>query len=167
MKIFHSNRGITLVEVLLAMTLFAIILMSLITILTQYISYYRDYHERLAIKQSTRLALNYIEKRIRECNHQQMIYHAESQTIEGQNSMQERVWVDLSGQIRYEENTLLYFNRTTGELRVNKNKEHNVLVRNIKEIIIREIIEGRLIEIEVIAAGLDYSVKTSIRLCYW
>ncbi|AKL95283.1 hypothetical protein CACET_c18350 [Clostridium aceticum] len=166
MKIFCSNQGITLLETILAMTLFAMIMMGLIIILMQNINYCREYQEILATKQNIRLTLNYIEKRIRECNHQEIIYHAETQTIEGKNNLKEEVWIDLSGNIRYDKNTLLYFNRARGELRVNKNKEHNVLAIGIGDIIAREIIEGSLIEIEVIGADMDYSVKTKLRLRY-
>ena len=49
---------------------------------------------------------------------------------------------------------------------VNKNNENNVLCGNIGNVTVNELIEGKLIEIEVTAYKTGYSVKTRLNLNY-
>ncbi|SNR86600.1 prepilin-type N-terminal cleavage/methylation domain-containing protein [Anaerovirgula multivorans] len=167
MKGSHLNsKGFTLIEVILAMLLFSIIAITFIPISVSHLSFYNKLDDTLFIQQNTKFVLNYIEKRIRECDRQSTLYISQDKTIESKDFSGEEVWVDLSGKKRNNKNTLLYFYRSTGELRVNKNGEHNVLYTQIKDIEVTEVVEGELLQIKVIADKIDYSVTTTIKLNY-
>lgn len=165
-KYILTPNGFTLIEIILAMTLFSIIALTFIPVSISHISFYNHFDSTLFLQQNTRFALNYIEKRIRECNHQSIHYIPQDKTIESQNYSGEKIWIDLSGRKRNNKNTLLYFNRGTGELRANKDGEHNVLYTEIKDIVVTEVIEGELLQIQVIADKIDYSVAVTIKLKY-
>ncbi|SDK51835.1 PilW family protein [Natronincola ferrireducens] len=162
----HDNRGVTLIEIVVSITLISIVMMALTTIFIYSIGSYSRQVDEIAAKQKVQFALNYIEKRIRECDQYQITYHSNNQTIEGRDFEGKKVWIDLSGRRRNSFNTLLYFYRDRGELRVNKKNENNVLVDGIRDILVREIVEGELLEIEVIAHKIDYSVKLRLSLDY-
>lgn len=148
------------------MTLISIIVISYFPISATHLSIYNRLDNRLLIQQNTRLALHYIEKCIQECNQQMVSYFPHDKTIVSKNYLNEKIYIDLSGRKRNDKNTLLYFNRDTGELRVNKNGEHNVLCILISDIKIIEIIEGKLLQIQVVGDNNSYSVTTTIKLGY-
>lgn len=162
----YNNRGFTLLETILSMTLFSSVLIVFIPFATRSITMQQELENTLNLQHNTRFALNYIEKRIRECDKQQITYYPDKKSIEGKNDTYNKLWIDLSGNKRMTRNTLLYFYRSRGELRVNKNGENNVLVDGIKDIAVTEIVEGELLEIEVFASRIDYSVKTRLKLKY-
>ena len=161
-----KNKGFTLIETILALMLFSIIAITFIPISINHMSIYDRLDETLFIQQNARFALNYIEKRIRECNYQKTTYIPQDKTIESENYYGEKIWIDLSGDKRHNSNTMLYFYKEYGQLRVNKNGEHNVLYTLIKDIIPTEIVPGELLQIKVIAEKIDYSITTTIRLKY-
>lgn len=162
----YNNKGFSLLEIILSMTLFSSILMTFIPFAISNIGMQQQLEDTLILQQNARFALNYIEKRIRECDKQQITYHSQQKLVEGKNETYDTLWIDLSGKKRTTPNTLLYFYRSKGELRVNKNGENNILVEGIKDIIVTEIIEGELLEIEVFSNVIDYSVKTRLKLKY-
>ncbi|SES71240.1 hypothetical protein SAMN05660297_00349 [Natronincola peptidivorans] len=166
MKCRRNNKGLSLIEVILSMSIFCCILLGLISFMMQNITIQHHLVKSLTPQQNTRFALNYIEKRIRECNQQSLIYHSTEKLIEGKNHENETIWIDLSGNKRNHYNTLLYYYAEKGELRVNKNGEHNVLIDEIEDILVTEVIENQLLAIEVFAKTIDYSVKTQIKLKY-
>lgn len=147
----YNNKGFSLLEVILAMTLFSSVLMIFIPFATRSLAMQEELEKKLTLQQNTRFALNYIEKRIRECDKQQILYNSHEKLIKSKNGTYDILWIDLSGNKRTAPNTLLYFYRSKGELRVNKNGENNVLVEDIEDIMVTEIIEGELLEIEVFA----------------
>jgi len=163
-KRYHNQQGLTLIETLIAMTLSSIILMIAINQLNLALKSYTTQRNTLKAQRNMQFAMNYIEKRIRELDQNEIIYHGEIQTIEGKDYKQAKAWIDLSGNTRSSLNTLIYFYRDRGELRVNKNRENNVLVEEIKEVTVREITEGALIEILIYGEGIETPIKSTIKL---
>ncbi|ABR48638.1 hypothetical protein Amet_2485 [Alkaliphilus metalliredigens QYMF] len=163
-KRLHRQEGLTLIEVLIAMTIGSMIVILSISYLNIVVRGYITQQDTLRVERNMRFALNYIEKRIRECDQNQIIYHSDTRTIEGRNYDNQSIWIDLSGNKRSQPNTLIYFYKDTGELRVNKNNENNVLVNMINDIIVNELVEGKLIEIEIFGHGSSHPIKTILRL---
>ncbi|MCC5911459.1 MAG: prepilin-type N-terminal cleavage/methylation domain-containing protein [Clostridiaceae bacterium] len=163
---FKNKEGLTLIEVIVSIALLVIIMAILSNFFVSNISYCKDINETLEVKQNAHLALNYIKKRIRELNRSEIQYFSDEQIFKGKDSRGESSWIDLSGKITYKRNTLLYFYKTTGELRVNKAGEHNVLTDHITNIVITELVEGELVEIEVFADTINYSTKTKLKIKY-
>lgn len=112
------------------------------------------------------MALKYIEKGLRELNQEDIIFDSNKNIFQSKNCNNENVWVDLSGKKSLKKNSLIYFYRITKEIRVNKNNENNVLCGNIDNVTVNELIEGQLIEIEVIADKIEYSDKIKLNLNY-
>ncbi len=159
-----GEKGFSLIEVLLAISLFSIIIITLLPVCTSHLLVYNKLDNELLMQHNTRFAMKYIEKEIRKCNQKSTIYIPQDRTIMSTNYSGEKTWVDLSGNKRNEPNTLIYFNKGTMELRLNKNKEHNILCSDIKDIIVTEIVEGELLQIEIIANKINYSVTRIIKI---
>ncbi|MDR5658207.1 prepilin-type N-terminal cleavage/methylation domain-containing protein [Serpentinicella sp. ANB-PHB4] len=166
MQVFKNNKGFTLIEILIALSFSAIILMTLSTYLNFAYRQTSKQIEGVAHNYHTRFAMSYIEKTLREMDQTRITFHRSRTTFEGFNSQEKHVRVDLSGNQRNQFNTLLYFNRSTNQIRVNMRNEHNVLATFIEDIRVTEIIEGKLIEIKVISSKNNDSVKTKIYIPY-
>ncbi|WP_168198273.1 PilW family protein [Crassaminicella thermophila] len=163
-KLYVCKKGVTLIEVMISITLFSIIMISLTTYFLGIINNCNSQMEILKMKQNVRFALNQIDKILRECNQQEIIYYDNMKKFELKNNKDDTVFVDLSGIQQNKFNTILYFNKDKRQLRINKKGEHNVLIDYIKDISIKEIIDNKLIEIEVFSDKIDYSVKMRLNL---
>lgn len=127
---------------------------------------YKRYTDIRQVKHDVHIASKYIEKNLREFNQEDIIFNSNKNIFQGKNYNNENVRIDLSGQISYKTNTMIYFYKYRGQVRVNKNGEHNVLCENIDDIIVNELIEGQLIEIEIVADKVEYSAKIKLNLNY-
>ncbi|WP_246579310.1 hypothetical protein [Alkaliphilus flagellatus] len=101
-----------------------------------------------------------------ECNQKSIIYYGEEKIFQGRDYNNKIAWIDLSGEISRKQNTLINFYKDKNEIRVNKNNENNVLSNNIKNVIVNELVEGKLVEIEVITNKSRYSSKIKFKLEY-
>ncbi|TCO79178.1 prepilin-type N-terminal cleavage/methylation domain-containing protein [Marinisporobacter balticus] len=163
MKKWNNKRGFTFIEVFLSITLFSIIMGAFLTHFLFFVKTCSKDTKILGITQELRCASNYIENTIRMCNYKKIIYNDKQKRFTGEDRNANKVYIDLSGKIQYEQNTLIYFYEDKRELRINKRGEHNILVEHIKEITVSEIIENKLIEIEVFG-DQEKSVKTTIKI---
>jgi len=161
-----KESGYMLVELLVSISLISIILISSSMVLNFTLNTYKNQTNLLETKHDAQIVLKYIEKRLMECNQESIIYHREERTFEGKDYNNKTAWIDLSGKISKRENTLINFYKDKSEIRVNKNKENNVLSNNIKDVIVNEIVEGKLVEIEVITNKSVYSSKIKLKLEY-
>lgn len=127
---------------------------------------YKGQTELLESKYDAKIVLKYIEKRLMECNQRSIIYYEEEKIFKGKDYNNITALIDLSGNLSKERNTLINFYKDRNEIRVNKNYENNILSNNIKDVIVNEIVEGKLIEIEVVTNKPDYSSKTKLNLEY-
>ena len=127
---------------------------------------YRRHTDLWQIKHDVHIASKYIEKSLREFNQEDIIFDSDNNIFRGKNYDNKDIWVYLNGKKSLKTNTPIYFYDATREIRVNKNNEHNVLCGNIDAVIVNELIEGKLIEIEVAAYRTEYSVKTRLNLNY-
>ncbi|MBB6216611.1 prepilin-type N-terminal cleavage/methylation domain-containing protein [Anaerosolibacter carboniphilus] len=162
----YSQKGFTLIETILSLTLLSIIILALGMFLSNSIRQHIKLIEIAEAQRKSRLALNYIEKRMMECNQLQFTFDPKTNTFTSKDYQNNEVWIDLSGNKRFTNNTLIYFYKVLGELRVNKKGEHNVLIDGIKDIKIIEILPGKLIEIEIHAENLNHSIKSRMNICY-
>lgn len=103
---------------------------------------------------------------MREFNQESIIFDNEKNIFQGKNYDNKTIWVNLSGEESSKNNTLIHFHKPRKEIRVNKNDENNVLTGNIQDVIINELVEGQLIEIEVITNKNKYSDKIKLNLKY-
>lgn len=142
------------------------IILGTLLILNSTMKSYSYHTDGLQEEHQVDYTLKYIEKRLREFNQQNIIFDSTQNIFKGKNDIDENAFIDLGGKTSYKKNTMIYFYRSRQEIRVNKNTEHNVLVKQIEDIIVRELVEGKLIEIEVIAAGGEYSNKIKLNLDY-
>ncbi len=163
-KSYSNNKGHSLIESILSLALISIILMLLLPICRTYFTFHNKLGNKLSQERNTRFALNYIEKEFGKFSRNSIVYIPEKQSIKGKDYMGRDVWIDLSGQRRNDKNTLIYFHKTNGEIRINKDGENNVLCNNIEDISIKEIIENELLEITITAKQTDYSISTIIRI---
>ena len=123
---------------------------------------YGRHTELLQTRHDVHIASRYIEKSLREFNQEGIIFDSDNNIFQGKDYSDKDAWVYLSGKKSVKINTLIYFYDATKEIRVNKNNEHNVLCGNIRNVTVNELIEGKLIEIEVTAYKTEYSVKTRV-----
>ena len=158
MKCIINRKGFTLIELIVSLTLGIVIL----TVVLNYFSFvYKNIYNKydhIVHMRNTRFALNYIEKRLRDVDQSTIIYHSNLKAFEGLTSSGVRRWIDLSGYMR--NSAFIYFNRPTRQLRVNMNSENNVLVPFVYDVAVREIGTNNVVEIEVYASEIDYSVKS-------
>ena len=127
---------------------------------------YRRHTDLWQTKHEVYIASKYIEKSLREFNQEDIIFDSDNNIFQGKDYNDKDAWVYLSGKRSFKTNTLIYFYDATKEIRVNKNNENNVLCGNIGNVTVNELIEGKLIEIEITAYKTDYSVKTRLNLNY-
>lgn len=127
---------------------------------------YRRHTDHWQTKHDVHIASKYIEKSLREFNQENIIFDSDNSIFQGKDYSDKDAWVYLSGKKSFKTNTLIYFYDATKEIRVNKNNENNVLCGNIDNVTVNELIEGKLIEIEVTAYKTEYSVKTRLNLNY-
>ncbi|WP_129597754.1 prepilin-type N-terminal cleavage/methylation domain-containing protein [Anaerophilus nitritogenes] len=144
MKGIKNNKGFTLIEALLSLTLFSIIIGSFTYF---FLFQFKNCNRQLRIlndRQNVHEVLLHIQRNIRECNQQQIVYDSKIKVFELKNDQNETVYIDLSGYKNHSSNTLLYFYKNNKELRTNKNKENNVVIKNIEDIYVHEIIKKNL-----------------------
>ena len=163
-KLRSQQTGFTLIECIVSIVFIFIIITSIFLLFSFAFNNYKHYIDSRQIKHDVHITLKYIEKRLKEFNQEDIIFDRQ-EYISGK-IMIKSVWVDLSGKKSFKTNTMIYFYRPTKEIRVNKDKEHNVLCGNIGDIIVNELVEGQLIEIEVIADKIEYSAKIKLNLNY-
>lgn len=157
MLLLKNKRGFTLVELIIASAITLVIIATLTNFLSfTYSNTYKKIDEIVHVR-NTRFALNYIEKRLRDMDQMTLVYYSDIKAIKGYTNSGFIRWIDLSGTRR--NNAFIYFNRSTKQLRVNINNENNILVSFIEHVEIREIEPSNLIEIEVFASEIEYSVK--------
>lgn len=166
MKFKDQEAGYILVEYIVSISLISIILISTSILFYFVFSSYKHHTETWETEHDAQIVLKYIEKRLREFNQENIIFDDKKNVFQGKTHENKSVWVDLSGEISNRTNTLIYFYKAKREIRVNKNNEHNVLSSNIKDVIITELVEGKLIEVEVITGGTNYSSKIKLNLNY-
>ncbi|NMA03776.1 MAG: hypothetical protein GX925_03615 [Clostridiales bacterium] len=155
-----------MIECIISIALISIIIISSSLLFSFALNSYKYYTDTWQIKHDVHITLKYIEKNLREFNQENIIFDSSKNMFQGKNYNNDNVLIDLSGEISQVKNTLIYFCRAEKQTRVSKNREHNVLCDNIGDIIINELIEGRLIEIEVIADKIEYSAKIRLNLNY-
>jgi len=165
-KLKKKENGYMLVELLVSIFLISIILISSSMIFSFTFNTYKNQISILEEKHDAQIVLKYIEKRLMECNQEAIIYHVNDKIFEGKDYTNKTAWVDLSGKLSRKQNTLVNFYKDKSEIRVNKNNENNVLNNNIKDVIVNELVEGKLIEIEVITNKSNYSSKIKLQLDY-
>lgn len=146
--------------------LISIIITGIFSLFSFVFGSYKHYMDTWQIKHDVHIALKYIEKRLREFNQVDIVFDSDKNIFRGKNYKNESARVDLSGNISYKMNTMVYFYKSKGEIRFNKNNEHNVLADNIKDVTVNELVEGQLIEIEVIPNKTEYSDKIRLNLSY-
>ena len=147
-----ASSGLTLIEVMISFALLSLILATTFTFNLFILTQNRAQAEAFQEEQNLRLAMEAIEKRLREMDQQTLTYHPQQQTFKAQMKRPSQpgtmnVWMDFSGLNRNRLNTWLYFHRDSGTLRVNKNKEHNVLHYGIEDVVIEELEPGSLIKV--------------------
>lgn len=162
----NRQKGFTLIEAIISIALITIIITAASSLFALAFNGYKRYTDTRQIKYDVHIASKYIEKGLREFNQEDIIFDSDKNIFQSKNCDCDNVWVDLSGKKSLKKNTLIYFYRTTKEIRVNKNGEHNVLCGNIDDVTVNELIEGQLIEIEVIADKIEYSNKIRLNLNY-
>lgn len=165
-KLRSQQKGFTLIECIVSIVFIFIIITSIFLLFSFAFNNYKHYIDSRQIKHDVHITLKYIEKRLKEFNQEDIIFDGDKNIFQGKNYDNKSVWVDLSGKKSFKTNTMIYFYRPTKEIRVNKDKEHNVLCGNIGDIIVNELVEGQLIEIEVIADKIEYSAKIKLNLNY-
>ena len=162
----NKQEGFTLVECIVSIALISIIMIGISLILSFALNSYGRHIVLWQTKHDVYIASKYIEKSLREFNQEDIIFDSNNNIFQGKDYDNKSAWVYLSGKRSFKTNTLIYFYNDTKEIRVNKNNENNVLCGNIGNVIVNELIEGKLIEIEVIAYKAGYSVKTRLNLNY-
>jgi prepilin-type N-terminal cleavage/methylation domain-containing protein len=165
-RVKNRPKGFTLIESIISITLVSIIIILTFSLFSFALNSYKRYTDIRQIKYDVHMALKYIEKGLRELNQEDIIFDSNKNIFQSKNCNNENVWVDLSGKKSLKKNSLIYFYRITKEIRVNKNNENNVLCGNIDNVTVNELIEGQLIEIEVIADKIEYSDKIKLNLNY-
>ncbi|WP_053957114.1 prepilin-type N-terminal cleavage/methylation domain-containing protein [Inediibacterium massiliense] len=149
MKYIKNDRGFTLIEALLSLTLFSIIIGSFTYF---FLFQLKNCNQQLKIlndQQNVHEALWIIQSNLRECNQQQIIYDSQKKVFEIKSRENKIGVIDLSGHKINSRHTLLYFHKSKEELRSNKDHENNVFIENIKKVSVYEIIPKKLVKIEV------------------
>lgn len=163
-----NNQGVTLLELILVLLLCSLLVSLYIGIVSQSIHYWQEKIEEIRIHENLQYSMHFIEKNLRQFNQQQLEYFPDILQIRSENSQGETSYMDFSGKIIYHYNTYLYYHAGNRQLRINRNKEHNVLAQNIDNIEVREIIPDILLEVTISSfdkQGEMYSLKSKIRIC--
>ncbi|QZY56974.1 PilW family protein [Crassaminicella profunda] len=163
MKKYNNQKGFTFIEVFVSTALFSIIMVVFMSYFLFCIKNCNNQIERLNTKENLRYALTYIERSIKICNQKNITYNEIIKRFEGKDQENYKAFIDLSGKIQYENHVLIYFYKNKGQLRTNKNYEHNVLVEGIKKIDVTEVIKNKLIEIEIFG-NVGESVKARFKI---
>ncbi|MEN1759300.1 prepilin-type N-terminal cleavage/methylation domain-containing protein [Anoxynatronum sibiricum] len=161
----------TLIEVMISLALISLLLLVTYTGSLFVFSHHRQQSHQFKEEQNLRQAMDAIEKRFREMNQQEITFHPAQQSFKSRVPRTDfpgmtTVWIDFSGINRNRLNTWLYFDRTSGTLRVNKNNEHNVLYTGIEDILITEVISGKLVEITLIGQRVNREQTLTLKLSY-
>lgn len=167
----RSTTGLTLIEVMISMALISLLLMAAYSGSFFIMTHHRQQSHQFKEEQNLRQAMDAIEKRFRELNQQNITYQPAQKTFKSSIPRAgfpgtTTVWIDFSGFNRNRLNTWLYFDRTSGTLRVSKNHEHNVLYTGIEDILITEVIAGSLIEIKLVGRRIDREQTLTLKLTY-
>lgn len=162
----NKQKGFTLIECIVSIALISMIMISISLILSFALNSYGRHTDDWQTKHDVYIASKYIEKSLREFNQEDIIFDGDNNIFQGKDYDNKSAWVYLSGKRPFKTNILIYFYDDTKEIRVNKNNENNVLCGNIGNVTVNELIEGKLIEIEVTAYKTGYSVKTRLNLNY-
>lgn len=165
-KFKNQDKGFILMENIISIALISIIIISISFLFCFVLNSYKHYIELWQTEHDADITLKYIEKRLREFNQESIIFYSKENIFKGKNYDNKNMWIDLSGKKPLGNNRLIYFYKSKKEIRVNKNNEHNVLTDNIEDVIINELVEGQLIEIEVITNKSNYSKKIKLNLNY-
>lgn len=163
----RNVKGFTLLEVILVLFLCSLLVSSYISISSQTLTYWQEHIEQVRIHENLQYSLHYIEKNIRQLNQQNIEYFPSIKQIKGENSQGETSYLDFSGRKIDNLNTYLYFHEGYKQLRVNRNRENNVLATNINQVEVKEIIPGKLIEITLSSLnnqGKVYTLRSQIRI---
>lgn len=163
MKKYNNQKGFTLLEIFISITLFAMIMT---TFMSYFVFCVKNCTKQISLlehKENLRQALGYIERSIQFCNQEKFTFDEASKTFIGEDLKKNKVFIDLSGNINYEDHVLIYFYKNKKQLRRNLNGEHNILLKGIADIYIREIIKNRLLEIEVFGKN-GLSAKTRLKI---
>lgn len=163
MKKYNNQKGFTLIEIFISITLFAILMT---TLMSYFVFCVKNCTKQIALlerKENLRQALGYIERSIQFSNQEKFIYDEASKTFIGEDLKKNKVVIDLSGKINCKDHVLLYFYKNRKQLRKNINGEHNILLEGITDIYVREIIKNSLFEIEVIGKN-RLSAKTRLKI---
>ncbi len=162
----NLQKGFTLIECVTSIALISIIMTGTFLLFSFVFDSYNHYIDFQQVKHNVHITLKYIEKRLKEFNQESIVFDSDTNIFQGKRYDDKTVRVDLSGEKSFKTNTMIYFYKPKNEIRVNKNGEHNVLSCGIEDIIVRELVKSRLIEIEVIADKAEYSAKIKLNLNY-
>jgi prepilin-type N-terminal cleavage/methylation domain-containing protein len=163
LKKYNNQRGFTLVEISISIVLFSIIMTAFMSYFIFCVKNCTKQLEVLDDKENLRQALDYIERSIKFCNQEKFIYDETSKTLMGEDLEKNKVLIDLSGKINYEDHVLIYFYKHKKQLRRSINGEHNVLLGEIEDIHVTEIIKNKLLEIEISTEN-GLSGKTRLKI---
>lgn len=162
-----NNNGFTLLELMLVLLLCSLLVSVYIGIVSQSLNYYQENIEKIRIHENLQYSLHFIEKNLRQLDQQQIEYSSEIKQITSENSQGQPSYMDFSGKKSYYKNTYFYYHSGNRQLRINRDREHNVLAINIDQVKIREVIPGNLVEISLSSYdshGKEHSLKSKIRI---
>ena len=167
----RSSQGLTLIEIIVSFGLLSIVLLAMFTTSLFFITQSRSQADAFMKEQNMRMAMDAIEKRLREMNTRHLIYQPSQQTFKSQMEHPEgkgqiTVWIDFSGKNRNRLNTWLYYDESTGTLRVSRNREHNILHLGIGGVTVSELIPGSLIKIALTSECGGKRQEMILRLSY-
>ncbi len=150
--------GMTFIEVIISLSVLSLLFITLSHVTVFYLTQNRFLGDNMAAEQNMRMAMESIEKRLREMDSQSLQYIPHQQTFQCQmprpnGTGDMTIWMDFSGVNRNRRNTWLYYDKTSATLRVNKNQEHNVLHKSISKVLIEELNHGSLIRITLTSHG--------------
>lgn len=163
----NRQKGFTLIEVIISIALITIIITATSSLFALATNSYKRYTDTWQVKHDVHTALKYIEKGLKEFNQEDIIFDSDKNIFQSKNCDNKNVFVNLSGKVpRKQDISLIYFNRPEKRVGVNKNGEYNTLANDIDDIKVNELIEGQLIEIEVVTDKIEYSNKIRLNLNY-
>lgn len=162
-----NNKGFTLLELMLVLLLCSLLVSVYIGVISQAISYWQEHIEQIRISENLQYSMHFIEKNLRQLDQQQITFSSDIQQIMSKNSQGQTSYMDFSGRKIYNINTYFYYYAGNRQLRINRNREHNVLATNIDQVEIREIIPNKLIEVSLSSfdkQGKKHTIKSKIRI---
>ncbi len=162
-----DRQGFTLLELMLTLLLCSFLVLTYTTMVAKSLKYWQYHIEQVRIHENLHYALHYVEKNLRQFNQQEINYVSEIKQIKGENSQGEPSYMDFRGDILHNRNTYLYYQKGKRQIHINRNREHNVLARNIDQLDIEEIVSGSLIKVSigtVDTQGEKHVLESKIRI---